>query len=1035
MLLECGPDAVLSALGRGCVREEQTLQFVTSLRKGQNEERALASAFGALFVHGVSLSFASAFGSGKLVELPTYAFQHERYWLSASSAASGLAVPSTVQDLYRVELELVTAEARVASPATSVLLGDGELSRDSGLNAYGELSDLLCDVERQGAPGRVIVDTTRWGASLEGSERVHAVAAQGLALLQELMACPELIGSELVWVTRGALAPWSAHEASAASLLGLLRVARSEYPERALRSVDLVGESDVEAVLHALDGTSEPELTLEERSWKAPRLRPVSEPAEGQPSLAVGTVLISGGTGELGQALALHLVRKYGAKHLVLTSRRGAAGLPEGFVAELEGSGALSVDVFACDVASRRELAEVLAQVKEPLTGVFHLAGVLDDGLLSGQTSERLERVLRPKVDGALNLHEQTAGMKLAAFVLFSSTAGVFGGAGQGSYAAANAFMDGLASARRAQGLVATSLSWGLWKQSGVGMTAHLGAAELSRMERYGFHALSLTSGLALLDQALARPGANFTPVRLDVAQYAKQLRGGEPPALMRSLISRPTVAVSNLAKDAQLLRASLLELAEPERKHRLERLVAAEVAVVLGLKDAARLNLRKGFVDLGFDSLMAVELSRQVQARTGVVTPKTLTFDYPSVEDVASWLLEQLTPELSAAVESTSGVALDRNEAVAIVGVGLRLPGGVNDLASYWELLASERDTLREIPADRFDIEAYYDPDQDAEGKSYVRAASFLDDVAGFDAGFFGISPREARPMDPQHRLLLEAGWTALEDAGLEPSSLKNSDTGVFVGAVPGDYAGRASNNGDHVMTGSAGSFNAGRVSYHLGLQGPALTVDTACSSSLVALQLACSALRRGECSVALAAGVQVLASAEAFVILSGSQALSPEGRSKAFSAGADGYGRGEGVGVLALMRLSDAQAGGHRVLGVVRGVAVNHDGASSGITAPNGLSQQKVLRSALRDAGLSAQDVDYVECHGTGTVLGDPIEVQALGAVYGRDRADTGALQLGAVKSNVGHLEAASGMAGVLKVLACFQQGALPASLHSHL
>ncbi|KIG15387.1 Malonyl CoA-acyl carrier protein transacylase [Enhygromyxa salina] len=381
------------------------------------------------------------------------------------------------------------------------------------------------------------------------------------------------------------------------------------------------------------------------------------------------------------------------------------------------------------------------------------------------------------------------------------------------------------------------------------------------------------------------------------------------------------------------------------------------------------------------------------------------------------------------------SALELGEHEPVAIIGVGLRLPGGITNLADLWRLLAAGTDTLRPFPSERWDPSRDYDPDPEAAGKSYVNAAAFLDQVDQFDPAFFNISPREAKSIDPQHRLLLEASWEALERAGVPPVTLRNSRTGVFVGIGPSDYSLniRSRDADAYAIMGTHTSFAAGRVAFTLGLQGPAISMDTACSSSLVALHLATQSLRSRECSLALVGGVQVMAAPDAFIQLSRTRALAPDGRSKTFSANADGYGRGEGVVVLALQRLSDAQAQGRQILAVVRGTAVNHDGASSGITAPNGTSQQKVLRAALADARLAPAAIDYVECHGTGTSLGDPIEVQALSTVYGEGRASSRPLLLGAIKTNIGHLEAASGLAGLAKILVAFDNDTLPASLHT--
>ncbi len=375
-------------------------------------------------------------------------------------------------------------------------------------------------------------------------------------------------------------------------------------------------------------------------------------------------------------------------------------------------------------------------------------------------------------------------------------------------------------------------------------------------------------------------------------------------------------------------------------------------------------------------------------------------------------------------------------DEAIAVVGVGLRLPGGIRDLDGLWKALERELDAVGPLRDERWNFDDWYDPDPDAAGKTYAREAGFLDSIDQFDPGFFNISPREAKSIDPQHRHVLETAWEALEHAGIVPGSLAGSRTGVFVGIGASDYGAmlRQSVDGDaYVIMGTHASFAGGRIAFHLGLQGPSVSLDTACSSSLVALHLACASLRARESSLALAGGTAIMSAPETFVQLSRTRALAPDGRSKTFSDRANGYGRGEGAIVLVLERLSDARAAGRDVLAIIRGSAVNHDGPSSGITAPNGAAQQAVIRAALADAKCEPHGVDYIECHGTGTVLGDPIEVGALAAVYAKQRPKQQPLLLGTIKTNIGHLEAASGLAGVAKVIASLRQRTIPASLHS--
>ena len=843
-----------------------------------------------------------------------------------------------------------------------------------------------------------------------------------------------------LWIlTRGAVSTGRAdhldHPLQAMSW-GLGRVAALEHPDRWGGLIDLPAALDLKASRRMLAIFGQPgaedQLAIRNTGVFVRRLEraPVTELSDVKPWKPRGTVLVTGGTGTLGARVTRWLAGA-GAEHLVLTSSTG----PDAKLNEL----GTRVSLVTCDTTDREALATLLDQLDaegETITAVIHADGVNQQTPLAEITMAEAIKVAAGKVSGARHLHELLKDQPLDAFVSFSSIAGVWGSGRQGMYAAANAFLDAFVEHRVGLGLPAMSVAWSAWASSSADDPSQ------HDLRRRGLEPLDPKLAIAALQQGLDHSDTNIIIADVDWARFTPSFAASRARPLLDDIPEAKAALASADAgseHDEARLLARLRGLAETERLRALVNLVLSETAAVLGYHDASRLDANTGFVDLGLDSLMAVEVRRRLHRETGLNLPATLVFDHPSPQHVAAFLLTSLAPALGVALddrtERTSYTdRVDTHEPLAIIGVGLRMPGGIVDLRSLWKFLSEGREAVGPLPAARWNVEEFYDADPESKGHSYVREGSFLDQIDQFDPAFFGISPREAKNIDPQHRLLLEAGWQALESAGVIPATLRDSLTGVFVGLGPSDYDLLRQGPGEaYTFIGTQTSFAAGRLAFTLGLQGPAMAVDTACSSSLVAFHLACHSLRSGECELALAGGVQVLAAPDVFVQLSRTRALAPDGRSKTFSANANGYGRGEGVVVFALERLADAKAKGHEILALVRGTAVNHDGASSGITAPNGTSQQKLLRSALDDARLEPTDIDFVECHGTGTALGDPIEVQAIAAVYGQGRSSEQPLLLGALKTNIGHLEAAAGLAGVAKVVACLRHQGIPGSLHT--
>ena len=743
------------------------------------------------------------------------------------------------------------------------------------------------------------------------------------------------------------------------------------------------------------------------------------------------TYLVTGGLGGIGCAVAEWLADK-GAGTIVLNGRRDPDAAAEETINALRERG-VTVQVELADVSDAAAVDLMLARMDRelpPLGGVIHSVGVLSDAALTNQNWESFEKVLWPKILGGWHLHRATVDRDLDFFILFSSRVGVMGNPGQANHASANAFLDQLAGHRRALGLPAQAIAWGAWSEIGEA------AEQKERIERrraaLGGRWFTPQQGLKALENLVRQDATTSVVMSMDWSVFAEAV--ADHPPLLEDLLSATAEGKTDAAAASGDVLSRLRQTPVAAREELLVSFLQQEVQAVLRLPSTPAPTV--GFFDLGMDSLMAVELRNRLNRAFSdeYTAPNTVVFDYPDIAALARHLVEALgeigsTPAPQAQPEAPPAVRQE-DDGIAIVGMACRFPGAP-DLSAFWRLLEAGVNAVTDRRPDT-------DSPVDLAGSlptgyaSYGRGG-FVEEIDKFDAGFFRITPIEARNLDPRHRMLLETSWQALEDAGIDPDRLRGSRTGVYAGIGTSEYRDLMTTT-DYGISylGTAASMAVGRIAFHLGLEGPTIPVELNCASSLVALHHAVVGLQRGEVNMALVGGASAILSTGIIREMADLGMLSRTGACRTFEASADGFARGEGCGIIVLKRLADAKADGDRIWGVIRGSAVNQNGASAGPTVPNGPVQERVIEEALSRSGVSPADVDYLEAHGSASELGDTIEVQSAAAVYGKGRETEHPLLIGSVKTNIGHLEPAAGVAGLIKVILAMNQGVIPRHLH---
>jgi acyl transferase domain-containing protein len=971
------------------------------------------------------------------VNLPLYEFDREEFWFDIKNRLQDSPLPKDWYFELQWQHQAINKKHPKITGTNWLLLGPAQLAerfKSQGLHIYFEQDNF--PIEK--LSGIIFAE----GLDAPTNDNCEAAFTFQKDILKHLVHLIKKSQLQLIILTKNAIAELPAPEINLSSspLIGFCKTLVLELPQLQTILIDS-DHTDVARVVDEInynyDSEYEHLIAYRDNKRLVARLKPMKLIDKRRSLIGKGRYLITGGCGGLGLISAQALLSA-GARELILTARNIDKPAIKTALKKihLDYPGRI-IKAISLDSTDKAQVQKVLSELNSDglLKGIIHAAGTGFSATVLDHQDTDIDTVFAAKVQGGWYLHELSKTFDLNFFIVYSSISSVIGSNKESVYSAANSFLDALIAERHRLGFVGTAIQWGSWGETGM-------AKKRAQIQSLKNALISNALGHTLIKIFINDQMMHAAVIAPEYLKFMLDFVPRPMPGLHKTLAQDLTT----LTEGSETIRLSTWltdykKMPEETRFAFCKQLIIDTCKPILDLDTADELDEDEGFFNLGFDSLMITELATKLkeQLAPAVSITATIGFNYPSINKLANHIKSELDNNLI--INQTPILnATKIDDSIAIIGMSCNFPNAP-DLDAFTQMLEQGINGVTDIPKERWDNDLYYDPNIEAPGKSYVTKLGLVHSITDFDPQFFDISPREAKFIDPQQRLFLEGCYKAIEHANYPVHSLRGSLTGVFAGVGPNEYYGQLEKSGFsneelslYSITGNVLNLIPGRVAYEFDFKGPSLSIDTACSSSMVAVHYACQSLKNHEIDYALAGGVNVLLMPESNITLCKAKALAPDGACKTFDARADGYARGEGCGVLLLKRLSDALRDKDCIFAVIKASAVNNDGKSAGLTVPNGISQEQLMRTALNHSNLSNIDISYIEAHGTGTSLGDPIEVDSINKVYGASRTQENPLYLGSVKTNIGHLESAAGIASIIKTIICLRNQKIYKLLHFH-